>query len=365
MVKKITKQKRADQIQFFVKAPVRICDIGGWLDTWFSAHGKVFNITVWSKRFGSVEEKYSGITTFANVKKSLHKIGVLKLDAPDIDKKYSFNANNSDWDRNDLLQAALLAVGLPQDVDIHLAISSTVIPRGSSVGSSAAVSVGLVTILEKIKRGEIDSNWIARKTHEIETEVMGIQCGVQDQASIANAQGASLIDVYYYPHFKILPCDLTESTIEDLENRLITLVYGAEHSSSKVHKLVIKRLEKRGRLAKELENMRLLPEEARYCVLDGDLEGLGQVMIRNTEGQKKLHPTLVSNTCQELIRIAKKEKVYGWKVNGAGGPQGGSLTLLCGKKSKVSVASTFQKKFSQMVILEHQIARDGLHIETK
>lgn len=27
-------------------APTRICDIGGWTDTWFAGHGKVFNLAV-------------------------------------------------------------------------------------------------------------------------------------------------------------------------------------------------------------------------------------------------------------------------------------------------------------------------------
>jgi len=28
-------------------APVRICDDGGWTDTWFAGHGKIFNIGVY------------------------------------------------------------------------------------------------------------------------------------------------------------------------------------------------------------------------------------------------------------------------------------------------------------------------------
>ncbi len=27
-------------------APIRICDNGGWTDTWFAGHGKIFNIGV-------------------------------------------------------------------------------------------------------------------------------------------------------------------------------------------------------------------------------------------------------------------------------------------------------------------------------
>jgi D-glycero-alpha-D-manno-heptose-7-phosphate kinase len=28
-------------------APIRICDNGGWTDTWFAGHGMVFNIAVY------------------------------------------------------------------------------------------------------------------------------------------------------------------------------------------------------------------------------------------------------------------------------------------------------------------------------
>ena len=28
-------------------APIRICDNGGWTDTWFSGHGRIFNIGVY------------------------------------------------------------------------------------------------------------------------------------------------------------------------------------------------------------------------------------------------------------------------------------------------------------------------------
>ena len=28
-------------------APIRICDNGGWTDTWFAGHGQIFNIGVY------------------------------------------------------------------------------------------------------------------------------------------------------------------------------------------------------------------------------------------------------------------------------------------------------------------------------
>ena len=31
---------------FMALAPIRICDLGGWSDTWFAKHGSVLNIAV-------------------------------------------------------------------------------------------------------------------------------------------------------------------------------------------------------------------------------------------------------------------------------------------------------------------------------
>ena len=41
--------EKAPVIQRLVNAvaPIRICDIGGWTDTWFAKHGAIFNIAVY------------------------------------------------------------------------------------------------------------------------------------------------------------------------------------------------------------------------------------------------------------------------------------------------------------------------------
>jgi D-glycero-alpha-D-manno-heptose-7-phosphate kinase len=56
-------------------------------------------------------------------------------------------------------------------------------------------------------------------------------------------------------------------------------------------------------------------------------------MIDNTDAQRRLHPMLVSADADKVIEIARSHGVLGWKVNGAGG-EGGSLTLLCGDRSR-------------------------------
>ena len=53
----------------------------------------------------------------------------------------------------------------------------------------------------------------------------------------------------------------------------------------------------------------------------------GEIMIRNNECQRALHPDLVPEEADRIIQVARKYKASGWKVNGAGG-SGGSMVIL-------------------------------------
>lgn len=354
------KSKGIRSLTILVEAAVRNLDFAGWGDTWFSEHGSVLNLTVWSK-IANQEGPYCGVKVSGTVSLSDSE-GMFKLKAPDVSKAYQFDSGYNDWNKEDLLEAVVCSVGVPKGLDVELEVKSPVVPKGSSVGSSAAVSVALVAVLEKIARWEVDSLWIARKTHEIETQIMGIQCGIQDMASIARAGGLTLVDIYQYPNFAVYPCKLDASTITEIENRLLTIVYGGEHSSSDVHHMVIKELKNEGRLSPKLESLRLLPAEARFCFLRGDLAGVGKVMRRNTQCQRELHKDLISSKCQELIDFCQKNGSLGEKVNGAGGKKGGSLSVFCGKEPKEVVAAKIAEKFPDVLVLEHQIADKGLKI---
>ncbi len=87
-------------------APVRICDVGGWTDTWFAGHGQVLNIAV---------------TPAVGVTVGVHPIGSLAsrvvLDAVNYGDRYAFDLGALPG-RHPLLEAAIEQVGLPDDVSV-------------------------------------------------------------------------------------------------------------------------------------------------------------------------------------------------------------------------------------------------------
>jgi D-glycero-alpha-D-manno-heptose-7-phosphate kinase len=97
--------------------------------------------------------------------------------------------------------------------------------------------------------------------------------------------------------------------------------------------LVIRELENAGPDSPKLEALRGTAPRSRDALFAGDFKALGRAMIDNTEAQGRLHPRLVGAAAEKVIGIAKSHGALGWKVNGAGG-EGGSLTLLCGDRSR-------------------------------
>lgn len=354
------RRKEVPLISIGCEVPVRICDIGGWIDTHFTEHGSVCNLSVYAGTDGG---ECQGVRAEVEAKLSSGERKI-RLIAPDIDLDLIEDGRGDGWDTSKLLGATMSAITpyFPSGIDLRITATAGCIPPGASVGTSASITTAIIAAIEYLNRGEIDADWVARSAHEVETLVMGVECGVQDQWAAAWACGAGLVDIWQYPNCRMLPIGVREDVVATLEDRLFTVVYGSAHRSGDIHKMVIEELQQNGRLDPRLEAFRILPAEARYCLVKGDLRGYGKVLFRNTEAQKALHPDLISEECQGLIDLAQGFGAWGWKVNGAGGPDGGSLSVLCGSKGKEVVIAEIRRRYPGLVILEHKLARGGIKV---
>jgi D-glycero-alpha-D-manno-heptose-7-phosphate kinase len=296
------------------EAPIRICDNGGWTDTWFAGHGQVFNIAV---------------RPTADVVVRVHPIGLLPdrvvLQARDYDETYAFSPKAPPG-RHPLLEAAIDEIGLPDDTSVEIDITSAA-PAGCATGTSAAVSVALIGALDALTPGRLTPHEAAYAAHRVEVDRLGRQSGVQDQLCAAYG-GINYIEISSYPDASVSQLSVPPAVWEQLEQRLILLFLGRPHRSSDVHERVIAGLERQGSSAPQLAELRRAAALAREAVLAGDLDALGQAMIVNTDAQARLHPDLVGAEAATAIDVAATCGARGWKVNGAGG-EGGSLTLMC------------------------------------
>jgi len=330
-------------------APIRVCDIGGWTDTWFSGHGKVFNVAV---------------SPYVEVQVGVHPIGTLRdrvaLVTENFGDRYTFDPSSPPG-RHPLLEIAVGEVGLPDDASVEINVYSKV-PAGCATGTSAAATVALVGALDFLTPGQLTPYETARTAHRIETERLGVQSGIQDQLCAAYG-GVNYIEMSSYPHASVTQLSVPSRVWWEMERRLVLLFLGRTHVSSKVHERMIARLEVEGEEAPQLERLRQAARDARDAFCREDFGDLGRVMIENTEAQAELHPELVSSEAHVAIGVAARHGALGWKVNGAGG-EGGSLTILCGPdaSAKRSLLRALRETDPLFRIIPTSLSRRGLRV---
>jgi D-glycero-alpha-D-manno-heptose-7-phosphate kinase len=288
-----------------VSAPVRICDNGGWTDTWFGGPGRVLNIAV----FPGVE------------------VTVRPTDGPDpvvldvraFDDRYPIVPGAPRRPRHPLLESAFDAYPPPPHLAVEVSVRSDV-PAGCGTGTSAAVSVALVAALSALRSERPSPREIAYAAHRLEVDTLGIESGIQDQLCAALG-GINYIEVEPYPEAvaQALP------GWDELGPRLSLVFLGRAHNSSDLHGQVIAGLGRRE--TRVFSRLREAATAARDAVLTRDLDAFGRAMTDNTEAQRSLHPGLVGVDADRVIGMAVRHGALGWKVNGAGG-DGGSVTIL-------------------------------------
>jgi len=286
-------------------APVRICDIGGWTDTWFGGPGRVVNVAV-----------TPGVEVAIRARAGPDPV-VLYVEA--FGDRYPVGPGGSRVARHPLLEAAIDVLPPPADVPIEVIVSSAV-PSGCGTGTSAAVAVALLAGLAAVRHEPLSRRDAAYAAYRLEVDVLGVESGIQDQICAAFG-GINYLEVEPYPEATVQPLPAWN----ELES-LLTLVYlGRPHDSSGVHDQVIEAA--RYRQIPAYARLRDAAGAALDAVCARHIEAFGQAMITNTAAQRDLHPALVGADATRVMDVAAASGAIGWKVNGAGG-DGGSVTIL-------------------------------------
>jgi D-glycero-alpha-D-manno-heptose-7-phosphate kinase len=330
-------------------APIRICDNGGWTDTWFAEHGQIFNI---------------GVSPYAEVQIAVYpcesRENRIVINAENYSERHVVTPEKH-WDKHPLLEAAIEYMHMPANLSIEVTIYSEA-PGGASTGTSAAVTVALIGALDRLGSGQMTPHEVASAAQKIETEILGQQCGIQDQLCSAYG-GINFIEMSHYPHATVTPIHVPDTTWWELERRLALVYLGKSHRSSDVHEMVIRSLEDAGPDCRQLKDLRQTASRSRQAIFGGDFPALGAAMIENTQAQGRLHPALISTDAARVIEIAKAHGALGWKVNGAGG-EGGSVTILCDAVAQVKGAMlrTIEQENLHFKNIPIHLSRSGLRV---
>jgi D-glycero-alpha-D-manno-heptose-7-phosphate kinase len=331
-------------------APTRICDVGGWTDTWFARHGRVFNLAIAPQ-----------VEVQITVRPATDGEPRIVIRAENYNEAYPLDPTHILYGKHPLIEAAVEEMNWPENITIHVNLFSPA-PPGASMGTSAAVSVALLGALDALTEGRLSAHEVAVLAHSLETQRLGLECGVQDQLASAYG-GANLIHMTEYPRTTVTPIHLPDELFWDLEQRLMLIYIGKPHNSSETHKKVIADLGNNASEDPRLQRLRELALEAQAALSARDFPGLGRVLNQNTDVQRALHPDLVCPAFEEIMSVAHDFDALGCKVNGAGG-DGGSIAIL-------TRADMFQKRAMERALAEKgyqslpvHLTRRGLRVWT-
>ena len=328
-------------------APIRVCDLGGWTDTWFAGHGRVTSLAVLP---GVEVQLDAGPRASAGEVARIHAVG--------LGDPFVVAPNQPVPQAHRLLAAVVEEAGVPAGLTVDVRIASE-IPAGASTGTSAAAAVALLGALDAVTPGRLPPAALAAAAHRVEVDRLGLQSGVQDQLASAHG-GINHIVIDAYPRARVEPIDVDPTFAGRLERRLRLVFLGRAHRSSAVHDEVIAGLAGRGPVASPLESLRQVAVEGRDALATGDLAAFGRAMVANTAAQAELHDGLVSGEARRVIDLARAHGALGWKVNGAGGP-GGSLTVLLGPGGDGGLTAAVTAAHPRFAVRTVRLSHRGLH----
>jgi D-glycero-alpha-D-manno-heptose-7-phosphate kinase len=224
---------------------------------------------------------------------------------------------------HELVREAMKRTGLARGIEV---ITLSDLPsKGTGLGSSSAVTVGLLTALYAYQGVQKSTEELAHEASRIEIDVLGKPIGKQDQYAAAIG-GMNLIE--FRPDGSVVaePVVAPAEARAALHRSLLLFYTGTpRHSGDEV-------LEQQGKDAgtgantETLIQMRDLAYAMRDALPAGDIAAIGELLHRNWELKRAAAPGTSTDEIDSIYDKAREAGAWGGKLLGAGG---GGFFLLC------------------------------------
>ena len=217
-----------------------------------------------------------------------------------------------------LVREAMRLTGVESGIEITTIAD---IPgRGTGLGSSSTVTVGLLNALHNLQGRSPSKEQLAEEACRVEIDILGAPIGRQDQYA-ASFGGFNSIR-FGSAGVKVEPMLINQNLSEEISSKF-TLVYtGMTRSASKV--LAAKSSSEEDKLSK-LRKIRDQADLAAEMVESGDLESLGGLLNDAWLTKRKTSPAVSNQEIDKLYQSIMSMGAKGAKLLGAG--SGGFLLV--------------------------------------
>ena len=221
--------------------------------------------------------------------------------------------NNIDEIQHELVREAMKSTGVTDGIEITTI--ADIPSRGTGLGSSSAVTIGLLNALSSLAGNPMSSEELAKEACRIEIDVLGQPIGKQDQYAAAIG-GANTIGFLPDGSVSIDPLVLSDNTKQRIENEFSLVYTGLTRSANSV---LSKQKELTADRMEELSSLRLQAFQVRSALEGGRLEEVGRLLEESWQIKRNLVDGITGELLDNLHDQLIDSGATGAKLLGAGG----------------------------------------------
>lgn len=192
------------------------------------------------------------------------------------------------------------------------------VPQGTGLGSSSSFTVGLLNNLRCFKRQYSTKQELAEDACNMEINICGAPIGKQDQYAAAYG-GLNFYRFNRDDSVSVEPVLLPSDKYAELEDNLLMMYVGGEHSASEILKEQGKNLVNKKEKEEGQKKIVELTYELKEQLEKGNIDVLGEILDENWKIKKTLANGISNPKFDEWYELALKNGALGGKILGAGG----------------------------------------------
>lgn len=248
---------------------------------------------------------------------------------------------------HDLVREAVRMAGIKDGFDITT--SADIPSQGSGLGSSSALTVGLVNAAFQMMGTQLPNLDLAKRASHIEIEILGNPIGRQDQY-LAALGGVQHLRFRGGGRVEVLNLRVAPSTIRLLNQNLLLFYTGISRKASPILSEHNRRM--RASL-RSYHAMKALARAARTALVKGCPDDLGPILHEAWGIKQGLASGVTLPEIDAMYAAAREAGATGGKVCGAGG--GGFLLVYC----PVARQDDLRRRLHRYAEMPFQIEPDG------
>jgi D-glycero-alpha-D-manno-heptose-7-phosphate kinase len=223
---------------------------------------------------------------------------------------------------HELVREAMRMTGVASGVEITT-LADIPSAGGSGLGSSSAVTVGLLHALFAYRGVQVTAEELAERACTIEIDCCGKPIGKQDQYIAAFG---GIRDIRFGPGDEVIAEEIGISTAERraLQHQVMLFYTGITRSADSI---LAQQTANIKATRPQLDSLRDLAGFAAERLRGGDVDALGSAMRESWEAKRKLASGVSNQQIDAAVTRALDAGASGAKLTGAGG--GGFLLVIC------------------------------------